>query len=100
MRFDLLDEYSTLVPFGLGVSQNGASQDPVIPASAAKRGTIARFAGHLVMLIKLPGALRQRMLPRYRNLIAKYLCLFGRQAAPVVDAPIGRPSAAVHERPR
>ncbi len=55
MRFDLLDEYSTLVPFGLGVSRNGAFQDPAVPAKAAKRGTIANFASHLEMLRKLLG---------------------------------------------
>jgi hypothetical protein len=66
MRFDLLDEYSTLVPFGLGVSRNGAFQGPAVPAKAAKRGTIA----------KLPGALRQMVLSSYRNLVAKYSCLF------------------------
>ena len=43
MRFDLLDEYSTLVPFGLGVSRNGAFQDHAVPAKAAKHGTIANY---------------------------------------------------------
>ena len=76
MRFDLLDEYSTLVPFGLGVSRNGASQDPAVSAKAAKRGTVANFAGHLELLRKLLGALRQMVLPSYRNLVAKYPCLF------------------------
>lgn len=59
MRFDLLDEYSTLVPFGLGVSRNRVSQYPTVPAEAAKRGTIANFASHLELLRKLFGALRQ-----------------------------------------
>ena len=59
MRFDLLDEYSTLVPFGLGVSRNRASRDPAVPAKAAKRGTIANFASHLELLRKLLGELRQ-----------------------------------------
>lgn len=76
MRFDLLDEYSTLVPFGLGVSRNGASQDPAVPAKAATRGTIAKFASHLELLRKLLGALRQMVLSSYRNLVAKYSCLF------------------------
>ena len=44
MRFDLLDEYSTLVPFGLGVSRNGAFQDPAVPAKAAERGKITYIA--------------------------------------------------------
>jgi len=61
MRFDLLDEYSTLVPFGLGVSRNVALQDhPTLPAQAARRGTIANFAGHRELLRKLFGALRDR----------------------------------------
>lgn len=60
MRFDLLDEYSTLVPFGLGASRNEAFQDPAVPAMAANRGTIANFASHLQLLRKLLGALRDR----------------------------------------
>ena len=76
MRCDLLDEYSTLVPFGLGVPRNGAFQDPAVPAKAARRGTIANFASHLELLRKLLGALRQMVLSSYRNLVAKYSCLF------------------------
>jgi hypothetical protein len=76
MRFDLLDEYSTLVPFGLGVSRNGAVQDPAVPAKTAKRSTIANFASHLELLRKHLGALRQMVLSSYRNLAAKYSCLF------------------------
>jgi hypothetical protein len=55
-RFDLLDEYSTLVPFGLGVARNRAFQDPAVPAKAAKRGTIANLASHLGLLRRLLGA--------------------------------------------
>lgn len=76
MRFDLLDEYSTLVPFGLGVSRNRDSQNPTVPAKAAKHGTIANFASHLELLRNLLGALRQMVLSSYRNLVAKYSCLF------------------------
>jgi hypothetical protein len=72
MRFDLLDEYSTLVPFGLGVSRNRPIQDPAVPAKTAKRGTIVNFASHMELLRKLLGALRQIMLSSYRNLVAKY----------------------------
>jgi hypothetical protein len=75
MRFDLLDEYSTLVPFGLGVSRNRASQGPAVPAKATKRRTMASFASHLELLRKLLGALRQMVLSSYRNLVAKYSCL-------------------------
>jgi hypothetical protein len=83
MRFDLLDEYSTLVPFGLGVSRKAAiqhravpAQDCDVPAKAVKRGTIANFTSHLVLLRKLPGAIRQMVLSSYRHLVAKYSCLF------------------------
>jgi hypothetical protein len=76
MRFDLLDEYSTLVPFGRGVSRNGALQYPAVPAKAAKRGTIANFVSHLALLRKLPGALRQMVLSSYRNVVEKCSCLF------------------------
>jgi hypothetical protein len=65
-RFDLLDEYSTLVPFGLGVAQNRAFQDPAVPAKAAKRATIVTFSSHREMLRKLLGALRQMVLSSYR----------------------------------
>lgn len=74
MRFDLLDEYSTLVPFGLGVSRKRAPQDSTVPDRPAKCDTIAN--GRLELLRKLPGALRQMMLSTYRNLVAKYSCLF------------------------
>ena len=43
---------------------------------AAKRGTIANFASHLELLRKLLGAPRQMVLSSYRNLVAKYSCLF------------------------
>ena len=72
MRFDLLDEYSTLVPFGLGVSRKRSSQDPAGPAEVAKRGTIANFVSHLALLRKLSGALRQMVLSSYRNLVARH----------------------------
>lgn len=69
MRFDLLDEYSTLVPFGRGVSRSVAFQDPAVPAKAAKRGGIGSLAGDLEVLRKLFGALRQMASSRYRNLV-------------------------------
>jgi hypothetical protein len=75
-RFDLLDEYSTLVPFGLGVARNRAFQGSAAPAKAAKRGTMANFASQLELLRKLLGALRQLVLSSYRNLVAKFSCLF------------------------
>jgi hypothetical protein len=56
MRFDLLDEYSTLVPFGLGVSRNRAIQDPAVRPQATRRGAIATLAGHLEFLRKVLGA--------------------------------------------
>lgn len=71
MRFDLLDEYATLVPFRLGASRNRALQDPTVPAKASERGTIAGLAGHLGLLRRLRGALRQIVLSSYRSLAAK-----------------------------
>jgi hypothetical protein len=72
MRFDLLDEYSTLVPFGFGVSrkatiQNRAvpAQEPAVPAEASKRGSRPG------LLHKLSGALRQIVFSSYRNLAAR-----------------------------
>ena len=60
MRFDILDEYSTLVPFGLGVSKrNRVIQYPAAPAKAVKRGAIANCASRLKMLLKLVGAVHQ-----------------------------------------
>ena len=76
MRFDLLDEYSALVPSGRAVSRNGALQDPAVPAKAAKRRTAANFASHLELPPKLLGAFRQMVLSNYRKLVAKYSCLF------------------------
>jgi hypothetical protein len=71
MRFDLLDEYSTLVPFGLGVSRKRASQDHAIPDQPAECEAVGD--SRLEMLRKLPGALLQTMTSGYRNLVAKYL---------------------------
>ena len=60
MRFDLLDEYSTLVPFGSGVSRNEGSQDdPVVPTKETKRA-IASLVDHLESLRTRFGALRRR----------------------------------------
>ena len=54
MRFDILDEYSTLVPFGLGVSRrNRVVQYPTTPAKAVRRGAIANYAGRLKQLLKV-----------------------------------------------
>ena len=48
MRFDILDEYSTLVPFGLGVSkQNRVVQYPAAATKAAKPGAIANCVSRL-----------------------------------------------------
>jgi hypothetical protein len=76
MRFDLLDEYSTLVPFGLGVSRKKAfqnpdalAQEPAIPAEASEH------VSHPGLLRKLSGALRQMMSSSYRNLVARHSSL-------------------------
>ncbi len=59
MRFDILDEYSTLVPFGLGVSRNRTFQYPTAPTKAVKRGAIANCASRLKMLLKHVAAVHQ-----------------------------------------
>lgn len=76
MRFDLLDEYSTLVPFGLGASRKAAvqnravpAQEPAVPAEASERGSRPG------LLHKLSGALRQLSLSSYRNLVARHSSL-------------------------
>ena len=53
MRFDILDEHSTLVPFGLGVSrQNRVVQYPLSANKAAKPGAIAKYVARLKILLK------------------------------------------------
>lgn len=75
MRFDLLDEYSTLVPFGLGVSREAAiqnpdvqGQEPTIPTEAVQR---ASRPGLLLML----SAIRQLASSSFRNLVARHSSL-------------------------
>ena len=81
MRFDLLDEHSTLVPFGLGVSQNRTLQQPAVPAEASKRGSRPG------LLRKLSGALRRMVFSRYRNLVARHSCPLKGRATAAPDAP-------------
>ena len=53
MRFDMLDEYSTLVPFGPGVSKrNRVIQYPTAPTEAVKGDGIANCAARLKLLLK------------------------------------------------
>ena len=60
MRFDILDEYSTLVPFGLGVSKhNRVVQCPTAPTEAAEPGAIAKCVGHLKVLFNYVKTLSQ-----------------------------------------
>ncbi len=60
MRFDILDEYSTLVPFGLGVSKrNRVVQYPAEAAKAVKPGTFANCVSRLKNLFKFVKALDQ-----------------------------------------
>lgn len=59
MRFDILDEYSTLVPFGLGVSKrNRVIQYPTAPAKAVKRDTITNCTSRLKLLFKFVSVIR------------------------------------------
>lgn len=58
MRFDILDEYSTLVPFGLGVTRrNRVIQYPTAPAEAVKRGAIANCTSRLKLLLNFVAVL-------------------------------------------
>ena len=60
MRFDILDEYSTLVPFGLGVSkQNRVLQYPAAATEAVKPGAIANCTSRLRILFKFVKSLGQ-----------------------------------------
>jgi hypothetical protein len=57
VRFDLLDEYSTLVPFGLGSSRpKKVVQYPIETDNAVKRGVIANCAGCLKLLLNVVAA--------------------------------------------
>ncbi|MGE0117910.1 MAG: hypothetical protein AB7S71_00160 [Dongiaceae bacterium] len=60
MRFDILDEYSTLVPFGLGISkQNRVVQYPAAATKAVKPCAVANCDGRLKILFKFVKALGQ-----------------------------------------
>lgn len=76
MRFDLLDEYSALVPFGLGVSRKRPRQDPAMPVKVAERSTIANFASRLQVLHKILRTPGQLLFASCRNLVLKYSRLF------------------------
>jgi len=64
MRFDILDEYSTLVPFGLGVfKQIRVVQYPASPTKAVRPDAIANCISHLKIVfkfVKAPGQIRKR----------------------------------------
>jgi hypothetical protein len=60
MRFDILDEYSTLVPFGLGIfKQNRVVQYPATATKAVKPSAIANCVSRLKILFKFAKALGQ-----------------------------------------
>ena len=75
MRFDLLDEYSTLMPFGRGVARSGVRQD-LAPAKPAKRGLITGFASCLQLLRKQCAAFHRAVSSSYRLLIERCSCHF------------------------
>jgi hypothetical protein len=64
MRFDTLDEHSTLVPFGLGVSkQNKVVQYPTAATETVKPGAITNCVSHLknsFKSVKALGRIRRR----------------------------------------
>ena len=71
MRYDLLDEYSALVPSRRGIARNAAVKDSEVPAEMVKRGAIANFAGLLGMLGRLFWARRQMVSSSNRSLATK-----------------------------
>ena len=52
MRFDLLDEYATLLPYGIGVSRQNRIVHPVGATKKAKPGAIAMCVRRLKILFK------------------------------------------------
>ena len=70
MRFDILNEYSTLFPFGLGVSkQNRVVQYPAAATKTAKPGAIANYVSRLKIWSKFVKALgRIRGREEYRKI--------------------------------
>lgn len=82
MRFDLLDEYSSIVPFGLGVPRrNNVVQSPGEADHIVKPSAIvARSTGHLERFLNLVGESAPRLAVGLRNL--SHLRANARQSAP------------------
>lgn len=60
MRFDILDEFSTLVPSGRGVFQKDkVAQGPDNAPEAVKRGAVARCVARLRELFRFVRAIGQ-----------------------------------------
>lgn len=59
MRFDLLDEFSTLVPFGYVSKQNRVVQYPTPAIEAVRPGPIAKSVSRFKFLFKFVTALGQ-----------------------------------------
>jgi hypothetical protein len=59
MRFDILDEYATLVPFGLGVSKHNRVVHPTAPTETVKPDAIAKCDSRLNALFKFVTTLGQ-----------------------------------------
>jgi len=76
MRFDLLDEYSTLVPFGLGTSRNRAIRESAAPARESRGDAGANTASHLELPRKSLGAFRQAVVSSCRSMVARFAYLF------------------------
>lgn len=71
MRFDLLDEYSTLVPFGLGISQNRRSLHAAA-GEEIRNDPGATTGSRMEVLHKFIGLIRQTLPSRYRNVAEKH----------------------------
>ena len=52
MRFDLLDEYATLLPYGIGVSRQNRVVHPVSATKKAKPSAVAKCVRRLKILFK------------------------------------------------
>ena len=59
MRFDLLDEYGTLVPFGLGVKGNRVLRNPEIPCAETEADAGNRESGRMSIWAKIGTIIRR-----------------------------------------
>lgn len=70
-RFDLLDEHSTLVPFGLGIVTTRPASVPTRTTEAAPADAANDPASQPALMRRLLEALAQIVLSNFRNFAAK-----------------------------